>query len=61
LEGRLPPLSEIPGIVPPLHLLGSGCPFADRCELVFDRCRVERPALIGEAQIVACHATAGAA
>jgi peptide/nickel transport system ATP-binding protein/oligopeptide transport system ATP-binding protein len=60
LEGRLPPLSEIPGIVPPLHLLGAGCPFAERCDLAFDRCRAERPALIGEAQIVACHATAGA-
>jgi peptide/nickel transport system ATP-binding protein/oligopeptide transport system ATP-binding protein len=57
-EGRLPPLSEIPGIVPPLHLLGKGCAFADRCELVFDRCRVEHPALVGTEHVAACHATA---
>jgi peptide/nickel transport system ATP-binding protein/oligopeptide transport system ATP-binding protein len=60
-EGRLPPLSEIPGIVPPLHLLGKGCAFADRCELVFDRCRVEHPALVGTEHVAACHATAAGA
>src|SRR5690606_1074202 len=59
-NGRLPPLSEIPGIVPPLHLLGKGCAFADRCELAFDRCLVERPSLVGEEHVAACHATAGA-
>ncbi len=53
---RLPPLAEIPGIVPPLHLLGEGCAFADRCPLVHDRCRRERPALLGGAHAVACHA-----
>ncbi|MGN6467063.1 MAG: ABC transporter ATP-binding protein [Rhizobiaceae bacterium] len=55
-EGRMPPLAEIPGVVPPLHLLGRGCAFADRCPLVFDRCRAERPVLEGGAHEVACFA-----
>ncbi|MCC5969145.1 MAG: ABC transporter ATP-binding protein [Pararhodobacter sp.] len=41
----LPPLAEIPGIVPPLHLLGEGCAFAERCQLADDHCRAQRPAL----------------
>jgi peptide/nickel transport system ATP-binding protein/oligopeptide transport system ATP-binding protein len=56
LEGRMPPLAEIPGIVPPLHLLGRGCAFADRCPLAFDRCRAERPVLEGRSHRVACFA-----
>jgi len=33
-----------------------GCPFADRCPMVVDRCRVERPALRDlEGRRVACH------
>ena len=55
-EGRMPPLAEIPGIVPALHLLGRGCAFADRCPSAFDRCRAERPALEGDAHKVACFA-----
>jgi peptide/nickel transport system ATP-binding protein/oligopeptide transport system ATP-binding protein len=55
-EGRMRPLAEIPGIVPPLHLLGRGCAFADRCPLAFDRCRAESPALEGDAHKVACFA-----
>jgi len=54
--GRMPPLAEIPGIVPPLHLLGEGCAFADRCPLVHERCRRESPALTGSAHRVACFA-----
>ena len=54
---RLPPLAEIPGVVPPLHLLGDGCAFADRCALVHERCRTARPALLG-AGVGAGHATA---
>ena len=50
------PLSEIPGVVPPLHLLGDGCAFADRCGARFDRCDKARPNLIGETHPVACHA-----
>jgi len=55
-EERMPPLAEIPGIVPPLHLLGRGCAFADRCPLAFDRCRTESPILKGDVQKVACFA-----
>ena len=55
-EGRMPPLAEIPGIVPPLHMLGRGCAFADRCPLVFDRCRQESPHLEGAEHRVACFA-----
>ncbi len=36
-------LQEIPGVVPPLHLLGKGCAFAERCPHVTARCRDERP------------------
>ena len=52
---RLPPLAEIPGIVPPLHLLGEGCAFADRCARVHDACSIA-PALKGRPHGVACHA-----
>ena len=38
-------LREIPGIVPPLHELGSGCAFAKRCDHAFDRCLTTRPSL----------------
>ncbi len=37
-------LQEIPGIVPPLFDLPSGCAFAPRCSRADDRCRRERPA-----------------
>jgi peptide/nickel transport system ATP-binding protein len=57
-EGRMPPLAEIPGIVPALHLLGRGCAFADRCSSAFDRCRAESPVLEGDAHKVACFAAA---
>ena len=57
-EGRMPPLAEIPGIVPPLHLLGRGCAFADRCPLAFDRCRIESPIIEGHAHKAACFAAA---
>jgi len=56
-EGRPPPLAEIPGVVPPLHLIGAGCAFAARCAHRFERCDRERPALIGNpAHPAACHA-----
>ena len=38
-------LREIPGIVPPLHELGAGCAFAERCDHAFDRCLRARPSL----------------
>jgi peptide/nickel transport system ATP-binding protein len=37
-------LATIPGRVPALHDLPPGCPFADRCPLVIDACRVALPA-----------------
>ena len=51
-------LTEIPGIVPALHELGTGCAFAPRCAHANDRCRREAPAWIaqGADHAVACHA-----
>jgi len=37
-------LQEIPGIVPPLFDLPTGCAFAPRCSRADDKCRGERPA-----------------
>uniref|UniRef100_UPI0038B2EC68 ABC transporter ATP-binding protein n=1 Tax=Marimonas lutisalis TaxID=2545756 RepID=UPI0038B2EC68 len=49
-------LKEIPGVVPPLHLLGDGCAFADRCEHANDRCRREKPLLAAHGHHpAACH------
>jgi oligopeptide/dipeptide ABC transporter ATP-binding protein len=36
-------LQAIPGQVPDLRSLGDACPFAERCPLVIDRCRLEMP------------------
>jgi peptide/nickel transport system ATP-binding protein/oligopeptide transport system ATP-binding protein len=50
-------LAEIPGVVPPLHLLGAGCAFADRCAHKNARCEVEKPMLINHGHHpAACHA-----
>ncbi len=50
-------LAEIPGVVPPLHLLGSGCAFADRCSHRQGRCDSEQPRLIAHGHHpAACHA-----
>ena len=58
--GRPPPLAEIPGVVPPLHLLGAGCAFADRCGNKYEACALA-PTLGGDpAHPVACHAAAEA-
>ncbi|MEV8373184.1 ABC transporter ATP-binding protein [Kribbella sp. NPDC056861] len=38
-------LTPIPGTPPSLINLPAGCPFANRCSHVFDRCRVEAPPL----------------
>jgi len=55
--GRPPPLAEIPGVVPPLHLIGAGCAFAARCAHRFERCEAERPALARHrGHPAACHA-----
>ena len=51
-----PPLLEIPGVVPPLTQLGSGCPFAPRCEFADGQCRSEMPPsrAIDDGHAVAC-------
>jgi peptide/nickel transport system ATP-binding protein len=45
LDERRDRLPSIAGHPPDIMTLGTGCPFADRCEHVFDRCRVEDPPL----------------
>ena len=50
-------LAEIPGVVPPLHMLGAGCAFADRCAHRNARCDSERPLLVNHGHHpAACHA-----
>jgi peptide/nickel transport system ATP-binding protein len=38
-----PSLTEIPGMVPSLIMLGRGCPFAPRCNQAMSRCTKEMP------------------
>ena len=49
-------LSSIPGQPPDLTTLTGGCPFADRCDYVEERCRKEHPPLevVGSGHSVAC-------
>jgi peptide/nickel transport system ATP-binding protein len=55
---RTPRLRAIEGGLPDLHRVPEGCPFADRCALVMDRCRTDAPALEEKApgQRAACWA-----
>jgi peptide/nickel transport system ATP-binding protein/oligopeptide transport system ATP-binding protein len=39
-------LEAIPGVVPNLLALPSGCKFNDRCRYAFDRCVKEEPGLL---------------
>jgi peptide/nickel transport system ATP-binding protein len=57
--GRQRRLDEIPGMVPSLILPQPGCPFADRCPRVTDRCRRQAPPMrdFGGGQQVACWET----
>ncbi|MEO8463208.1 MAG: ABC transporter ATP-binding protein [Chloroflexota bacterium] len=51
-------LAMIPGSVPTDPARIAGCVFVDRCPIVIDRCRVERPLVrpVGAAdRLVACH------
>jgi oligopeptide/dipeptide ABC transporter ATP-binding protein len=50
------PLPSIPGVPPDLHAIPAGCVFQDRCPLVRDRCRAERPPLapLGSTRATAC-------
>jgi peptide/nickel transport system ATP-binding protein len=49
-------LQEIPGVVPPLHLLGKGCAFAERCPYVMPRCREAFPGetAAGSGHVASC-------
>ncbi|HSM70450.1 MAG TPA: ABC transporter ATP-binding protein, partial [Anaerolineales bacterium] len=49
-------MTAIPGTVPSNPGAVKGCPFAERCEFVFDRCRTETPALfdVSEGHQSAC-------
>lgn len=56
LEGRSAPLLQIPGTMPRLSAIPHGCSFNPRCDRVFGRCTVERPALLNtDGRQVACH------
>ncbi|MFD5562624.1 ABC transporter ATP-binding protein [Kitasatospora griseola] len=56
LDGRGGPLVPIPGRPPAAgELHGPGCPFAERCPLVEDRCRTAEPHLAGDGDhLAAC-------
>jgi peptide/nickel transport system ATP-binding protein len=63
LMGAIPTLAsdasrllQIPGSMPRLSAIPTGCPFNPRCAFAFDRCHTERPEPIGRGtQAVACH------
>jgi peptide/nickel transport system ATP-binding protein len=46
LEHRVERLRQIDGAMPRLTAIPPGCAYNPRCPKVFDRCRVERPALM---------------
>jgi oligopeptide/dipeptide ABC transporter ATP-binding protein len=48
---------SIPGAPPRLDRETTGCPFRPRCDVAFDRCAADRPALlqISERHRAACH------
>jgi oligopeptide/dipeptide ABC transporter ATP-binding protein len=55
-------LPTIPGEIPDLVNLPTGCVFAGRCKDRFERCRAERPGLgaVAPAHLAACHLVEGA-
>lgn len=62
LEGEArrtrPPLPEIPGVVPSIWELGTGCAFRDRCPRAMAQCGTQVPALreVGDDHRAACWA-----
>jgi peptide/nickel transport system ATP-binding protein len=50
-------VASIPGAPPRLDREIVGCPFRERCDRAFERCRDERPALLplGAGRMAACH------
>ena len=59
IKERARVLPTIPGEIPDLASLPSGCIFADRCSSRMERCSVERPALDerSSGHFAACHLT----
>ncbi|MGO4711383.1 ABC transporter ATP-binding protein [Bradyrhizobium sp. 2TAF24] len=56
LDGVGARLIQIPGAMPRLTAIPSGCAFHPRCPLAFERCRHQRPEpRIAARQAVACH------
>lgn len=57
LGGKHERLHAIPGNVPSILELPSGCKFCTRCEKVEDRCREQTPPLydLGDGHLVRCH------
>jgi oligopeptide/dipeptide ABC transporter ATP-binding protein len=49
-------LSAIPGTVPPLWALPSGCTFRDRCQHAFARCAEQEPPLLAQSGQPSSHA-----
>ncbi len=51
------PLKSIPGTTPNMQTIGTGCPFAERCEYCTNKCRIELPDLIDieEGHMSRCH------
>ncbi|WP_374625807.1 ABC transporter ATP-binding protein [Devosia sp.] len=47
-------LVSIPGMVPPLHSLPTGCAFHPRCPAATDTCRAAMPELAGAGRSAAC-------
>jgi oligopeptide/dipeptide ABC transporter ATP-binding protein len=62
LRRRVERLAAIPGVVPDLSRLPSGCRFRDRCPFVAERCATDDPQLqpLGAGRLVACHFPRGA-
>jgi peptide/nickel transport system ATP-binding protein len=56
-NARAARLPTIPGVVPDLRRLPSGCRFRDRCDRAFERCREHEPQLgaRGGDRLVRCH------
>lgn len=49
-------LREIPGMVPAIGTVKTGCPFAPRCELADQKCSVQRPRFVHfKGRGAACH------
>jgi peptide/nickel transport system ATP-binding protein len=56
LAGEEKRLVQIPGSMPRLSAIPPGCSFNPRCNVAFDRCRIDRPEPLRQGtQAVACH------